>query len=68
MLFQKRPHELGHFGRVLAGDQARGDFGARPGGNDGFAAFTLITAGEAVNLKCGPRAALLGGRETAFAK
>ena len=48
--------------------KAAGDFGARPGGHDGFAALALITAGQAVDFKRRPRAALFHGREAALAE
>ena len=40
----------------------------RPGGHDGFAARALIAAGQAVDFKRRPRAALFHGRETALAE
>ncbi len=54
--------------RVLVGHEAAGDLRARPRGHDGFAASALITAGQAVDLKGGTRAALFHGREAAFAE
>ena len=43
-------------------------FALAHGGHDGFAAFALITAGQAVDLERGPRGALFGGGEAAFAE
>ena len=54
--------------RILVWHEAAGDFCARQRGHDGFAACTLIAAGQAVDLKGRPRAALFGGSEAAFAK
>src|SRR5260370_37721916 len=39
--------------RMLVGDEAGCDLGARPRGNDRLAAFTLVTAGQAIDLEGG---------------
>ena len=54
--------------RLLVRHEAEGDFGARPGRDDGLAAFALVAAGQAVDFERGPGGALFGGREAAFAK
>src|SRR5581483_8895333 len=38
-----------NFARVLVGNEAHGQLGAGPGGDNGFAAFALITAGKSVD-------------------
>ena len=42
----------------LVGHEAAGDLGTGPGGHDGLAAFALVAAGEAVDLKGGAGGAL----------
>ena len=52
----------------LVGDEAESEFGAGPGGDDGLAAFALVTAGEAVDLDGRARDALFLRRITALAE
>src|ERR1019366_9577783 len=52
--------------RLLIRHDAAVYFGPRPPCNDGFAAFARVAAGEAVDFKRRPRAALFTGSKTAF--
>src|SRR5207249_4826967 len=54
--------------RRLVRHKAKSEFGARPRGDDRLAAFALVTAGQAVDLKRRPRGALFLRRVAAFAE
>ncbi len=54
--------------RCLVRDEAEREFGAGPRGDDGLAAFALVTAGQAVDLDGRARGALFLSRITALAE
>ncbi len=58
----------GDFGGILIGHEAKGQFGAGPGRDDGFTAVTLVTTGEAVDFEGGAGGPAFGGGEAALAK
>src|SRR5664280_1712584 len=68
VLFQPRADDFADVRRLLVRHEAAGDLGPRPRRHNRLAAFALITAGEAVDLKRGPRTALFRGRKTVFAE
>ena len=67
-LFEVLVEALDDLCRFLIGNEARGDLGARPCGNDRFAAFALVAAGEAVDFQSRSRGAALRGGVGFFTK
>jgi hypothetical protein len=60
-------NELCDFGRILAGDEARGEFGVGFGRNDGLGAFALIAAPNAIQLESGSNPEALNDGKPFFA-
>src|SRR6185369_1871862 len=54
--------------RRLIWHQPEREFGTGPRRHNGFAAFTLVTAGESVDFQSGPRATLFNRRAAALAE
>src|SRR5204863_7638193 len=65
---QERVDGLDDLGWLLIRHELRRGFGARLRGDDRLAAFALVTAREAVDLKRRPGGALFVRREAAFAE
>src|SRR5206468_12911482 len=56
---QVLPDQFDNAVGALVGDEADGYFNARPGGDNGLAAFALVPAGQAVDFEGGTGGALL---------